>query len=408
MPTTQGQLTLQDSYQFISDRITSEDGSFPDEVKERIINDTLRRMRRKFDVPSSEQTSQTNLYSLEYYYNPPSPYLKQISRMYANYSTPDYSDFNPVSDDVFWRDARSSNLVSFTNEGANNYLLANVQTPYLPVALVNPCDTLNSYGTWALVAGNDADNLSLGTLYYRNGSASIQFDIDVSQSVNDYAEIICTGMPFVNLSENTFQGISTFFLWLYLPDSTDFTSFTMQIGSSLADYYEITTTVPFAGSTWKPGWNRVAWSWRNATTVGSPNSAQLDFFRFRATYPNTMTDQTGLCVDLIQAKTPRLYNLHWMSSALIADGATNAPKLSFDSPLDTSSYYIMDEMWVDYIHYSVLEECFTNFITDQDARDFYKGLRIEVEDTLQERFPSPRQPQVGEWQQTDEIQLLLN
>jgi hypothetical protein len=235
----------------------------------------------------------------------------------------------------------------------------------------------------------------------------VKFDITVGQSVSNFAEISNSTMTAVDLSATALQDVGTMFIYVYLPSSTAYTSFTHRWGSSASDYYESTVTAQFSGAAFVQGWNLLGFDWTTATTIGTPVDTAIDYLLFRATYAASFTSQTGLRIDAITMRQKSLLNLHYYSDYLVIDSGGTA-KDTFASATDTTSYLNFDPSFVDWILYSVLESVYTNVVVYPSGVGMYSNLRAECEDDIYRRFPSQKPPQMLNYMETDDLQDRIN
>lgn len=388
---------LSDFLNDISADIAQETGSCPPSVMVLAINDALNDLRTEFDVPTAEYVVQMPFFSRQYQY-PWQSGMKDILAIRDNYNIPDQTEFSRVDENIFWRGTDPRNTFSDHNEGTVKYLLANLKNPTLGQTMVNDCTAYNSNGTWvANTATSDAANVRTDNLYFRYGSGSVAFDIIVGQSVNNYAEIYNSTMRPVDLSGSAYKNIAELFGDIYLPSFAGFTSFTFRWGSDASNYYEVTVTTQAALQSFMAGWNILGFDWTLATTVGTPVNSAIDYLLFRATFPASMTNQTGLRLNFITANQRKIMNTHWTSDFLVIDGTTLTPKEKFANELDSTSYTNLDPVIIPWVRFTALEKIFTTHIQDADARAYFTGKKKSREVYLLERWPSNRQPKLGEW-----------
>lgn len=397
--------TLQDYYTSIGKRLVDEsNGTVTLAAQLEFLNSSIRRALRKFDIPQSERIQQMALYFGVEQYAAPSDY-KQAVGFYDQYRIEDNLNFKRVDEFDFWRTyPGSGNIFSESRDTTSRYILARLADQNLTNQTLHNCDTFDGNGTWiANTSTSDAANVTSDTLYVREGSGSIKFDIDVSQSVNNFAEISVTGMTSVDLSDAPLFGNGVLFIWVYLPSATNYTSFTMRWGSDASNYYENTVTTQFHGGAFVVGWNLLGFEWTTATTIGSPTSSAIDYLLFRATYPASFSDQTGLRIDFIVMREKRFVNLHYLSDAIVVDGSTGALKDSFSSTTDTSSYLNCDREFVDWITYMTLEDVYTYYAQNPQKAAYNRYLREELEKDLYMDYPSRREIPTKSYIETDSL-----
>lgn len=184
-------------------------------------------------------------------------------------------------------------------------------------SLVNGLNDLTDNGAWAAVAASDAVNLQQDTLVKKQGAGSIRFNVDVSNSVNDFAAIQNSTMTEVDLSSFTDSG--TLFAWTFIPDATLVTGFTARWGSSTSDYYEQSVTTTHSGRTFTDGWNRVGFAWDGSTTTGTPDDTAIDFIYLQMTYSSGQTDMNEVRFDEVVMKLPEVLENHYYSNFFAQD-----------------------------------------------------------------------------------------
>lgn len=174
-------------------------------------------------------------------------------------------------------------------------------------------------GTWAADATNgDALNLSADTIEYKSGSGSLNFDIDVSQTGNNTA-IISSTITSVDLTD--YNSVGRFVLDVYIPDETYTSSFTLYWGSDSSNYWSVTPTTDASGNAFASGWNKVAFSWEDATATGSPVITAIDYIRIDLNYAGGQGDDTDYRYDNLVIAKPEKLVFHYLSQRV---GTNNA------------------------------------------------------------------------------------
>lgn len=153
------------------------------------------------------------------------------------------------------------------------------------VQLINECDAATNFSV-----SDDGANLATGTAI--RGSNSLEFDVDVSASGNDFATLENSSLGTIDItSANGYLGF-----WLYVPAAfnTDLTDVRVRLGSDSSNYYEFTL-----GALTEDANNYIYLPFSGATTTGTPNEASIDYFRLRISYSGTYTDKSGILIDSI-------------------------------------------------------------------------------------------------------------
>lgn len=187
--------------------------------------------------------------------------------------------------------------------------------------------TQTDVDSWlADTAGSDATNLHQDIGYFKYGNASLAFDIDVSQSVNNYARVYDAGLGAVDFSDHL--NLSHGFQWVYIPATlVDYiTSVKIEWGQSASAYWHQTKTTPANGDDWKAGWNLVEVAWDAATKVGSPDEGLTSFAAISVIYSASCPDITGVRVSKLSFSRPEFMELWYYSRYLVKDATTGARK----------------------------------------------------------------------------------
>jgi len=400
--------TLNDAFTFIGKQIQEETGSVPKADQLEIIHSMLRRLRRKFDIPTSEIVTQQDVFSGVQEYAYPTG-AKDILTLRDNYKIQDNTSFSRVTEEVFWRDMNSGNKLSESRNGQTRTLLIDLQYPQTNYVILNSCESYDGDGTWtADTTNSDAANVATNNLRTRYNNGSVSFDIDVSQSANNYAEVYVTGRT-KNISVDSLDDVGVLFVWVYFPSTPTYvSSIRSRWGNDSSNYFEVTATTNWDGGSFGQGWNLVGFDWQDATETGTVDTANVDYLNFRFTYTASQTDVCGILLSLVVMRERRLLNLHYATDYLVVDDDETTLKEEFTDTSDTSSYFNIDRSFVDWILYSTLEQIFTNYISDPDSRAYFQNLRMELETDLVRRFPSTQQPMVNSNMEEDDLQDLIN
>jgi len=159
-------------------------------------------------------------------------------------------------------------------------------------------DTYDGDGTW--VGSNDATTVATDAATYKEGSGSVSFTIDVSNSTSNKATLTNSAFTAVDISAYDLNegGI---ILWAYLTDAGDIKSFEVKWGSDSSNYYAAKQyEVDVQGLKYKNGWNRIFIPTRNRQTVGSPDMSGVDYLQVNIGFDSGETDQASCRLDSIQ------------------------------------------------------------------------------------------------------------
>lgn len=250
-------------------------------------------------------------------------------------------NYDKLTPSEFWR-RLDRNTISIDTIKGSRFLLVNRPSAGLEQR-IHDMDSLTTNGTWAVVAGTDAANISTDTVNKVQGSASISFDIDVSNSGNDYAAIANSTLTAINLT--AYQNKGTVFASIYLPNATYISGFTLRFGSDSSNYRSISVTSTFDGRDFTAGRNIVGFKWTDGTDTGSPSYAAVDYTYIQATYSSSQTDMTGILIDDLVIRTPEVLELHYYSNTFFKD-VSGTPKITISAGDDeTLTAYEDDDVF---------------------------------------------------------------
>lgn len=384
--------TLGSIFQDISIDISGEDGTVNPNVKLLAVNDALQEIQDEWELPTTQFTVPIDVFNFNWKYPVPDGYKEFVDLRQADVMR-DYTDFNNVTRDDFWRNYRSSNQVSEEWEGNTRLLLISLYTIHLPSQLVDPMDFFNIDGTWVADPGSGAKNVQTNFLYYRpdTNSSSVSWDIDVNLN-SATADVVKSNLMPVDLSGQYLSGIGEFFLQMYLPNSSNYSSFELEIGSDSSNFYRMSVTTQFAKAPFTKGWNVLGFDWTTATTVGTPNNAAITFVRVRANYPAGFTSQIGLSMNNLICRARLSMDLDLASEFIVTDGSTGQLKRTFASPTDSNSYLNIPQPFENLVRYKALVKIFTTHIDDPIAMNKFMAKEQTIQDALLMKYPSKRQP----------------
>jgi len=196
------------------------------------------------------------------------------------------------------------------NKGVKSLRLS-IDTKYSGITLHN-MDSVTANGTWSV--GGDAENITVDTNNYMSGSASINFDLS-GAGTTGYIEN--DDMDEVDLSDE--EDIGKIFVRVYLPDADKITNVILRWGSSPTAYWSDTQTSPHDQSSFKNGWNIIAFDWNGAAKTGSPDSSAVNYLRVTITYDGT--PDTDFRVDKIVCSAGEIYEIEYYSKYLFSDSS---------------------------------------------------------------------------------------
>jgi hypothetical protein len=212
------------------------------------------------------------------------------------------SKFTQVLTEDFDYNKENNTFNIFYNKGIRSLRLSKALNSG---TVLSSCNSLTSEGTWT--AGGDATNLTLDDLYYVSGSGALNFDWTATTSADVYITLITS----VDLTD--FEDIASVFAYVYIPDSTLITSFTLDWGSSASAYWSKTVTTS-NNSAFHNGWNLLRFDWNGATKTGSPDSSAVDYVKLTITH--TADAETDFRLDEIICTNGEIFEIDYYSSYL--------------------------------------------------------------------------------------------
>jgi hypothetical protein len=230
----------------------------------------------------------------------------------------------------------------FTIRFNNGVKSMRVNAPFIPLnQLVNGCsNTLN----WTY--SSNISNVIQDTVNYADSLAGASIAFNVASGTNPQSAVLTNSLNSdTNLTG--FVGQSSFFLWVFMPTGADFSTITLNIGSSASNYYQFTATQTQEGTAYQNGWNLIQFIWTPQTTqVGTPNSALLTYIQISLTYNGTAMNAVRICG--LYCRVALVYDIEYYSRYIFADATTQAFKEIPSSindyiNLDTDSYNLY--MW---------------------------------------------------------------
>lgn len=187
-----------------------------------------------------------------------------------------------------------------------------VNAPQLPQgAQLNAADAVNDNGIWS-TAGN-ASNIQTDNQYFTSGaSGSVSFTLNQTGTPGSTGSVSNSTMGALNLT-NFFNNAYLFFQ-VYLPNAAGFTSVTYQFGSSASNYYQATFTTDYMGDAFQNGWNQLGAAWSTFSTVGTPNTASINYINVIFTYNGTI--QTQVRINQFYCRMGVIYDIFYYSKYL--------------------------------------------------------------------------------------------
>ena len=226
---------------------------------------------------------------------------------------------------------------SIERKDNDSYLVVILDSKYKPQT-VSSLDSLTADGgTWAAdETTSDATNVTVDTVEFKQGSGSINFDVDVSVSGNNRATIYNDDVDELDLSD--FEDLGAWIFWIYVPDVTYFSSVTLYWGSSSTAYWSATVTTELNGGAWANGWNRVKVNWADASLTSTPDETAIDYIRFDFNYTGSQTDDTDFRIDDLTITRPEPLTFYYTSWYVGTDTTGATSRLAFSATTDIPFY----------------------------------------------------------------------
>lgn len=232
-------------------------------------------------------------------------------------------------------------------------------------------------GTWAVDAVNsDALNLEVDNIEYKQGNGSLKFDIDVSQSGNNRATIINTGITTRDFS--SLEDLAAWFFWVYIPDVTYFSSVTLYWGSDSSNYWSGTATTDYNSEAFVDGWNRVKIDWRTATQTLSPDATAIDYIRVDFNYSASQGDEQNFRIDdlkLIMPEHMTFYYTTWNVGNNNAGAGISAFTATNDVPFFSGQY---DAYRYAVAHYAASLAFYNLRLSDDAEKEENKAIQAYI------------------------------
>ena len=268
-----------------------------------------------------------------------------------NYQTFQFTSGKQLSEDI----ANKKDISSYTIERHDRkaYIVVNHASKY-QAKLISSFETLtDGGGTWAADATtSDAENLAVDSVNFNEGSASLKFDADVSNQANDRSSIYNTTLTQLDLTE--LNALSSAFLDVYIPESTNFSSVTLTWGTDTSNYWSATVTADAFGASFVEGtWLTLKFDWTAATTTtGTPDAEDITYVRVDFNYAAGYSDATGFGVDHLRFVRPEKLKLFYLSTYVGRD--TNSAYIQlFSATTDTPFFSgLYDQMKYSVAHYA--------------------------------------------------------
>lgn len=219
--------------------------------------------------------------------------------------------------------------------------------------VLDGCDNTTGW-----TAAGDASGLAQDKTVYYEEPSSIRFNLATSGS-NGYIEKTITAQDLTD-----YEGVGVVFVAVRIPNATAVTSIGVRLGSSSANYFNVSDTDGFLG-TWRAGeWTIIALDLSTASETGTVDIENVDYVRVYVNYDGTA--MSNFYVGALWVSLPSPHEMLYYSSAIFLNTTTNV--LSKTIGDDT------DELVLNDAAYTLLELETALTILLQNGGDIATGL----------------------------------
>lgn len=334
------------------------------------LNRGLNNIKNRLGLTIAKDRSVLDIFSSVFEVPLPTGFHQPIKPMDRPFDT----DWDFTTAENFWLNRKNQMMAVDALAGTKFLLVRDTGGVNL---VLHSCDSFDGNGTWAAdISSSDATNVSTDSVTKQVGAGSINFDVDVSQSGNDYAALSVSDMNSLDLTDYLNRG--TAFMRLFIPDAANVTSVTLRWGSSASAYYETTVTANYSGVSLRTGWNRLGFTWPTSTT-GSPDITAINHLYVRVTYSSSQSDDTDFRIDDIMMAKPVQKELAYYSQYLVQ---TSASVLQ-GSFINTDDVSLLDDEDDDVLYWWGMYQSLKRLKDRQrdaaDARvDYERGLQTMI------------------------------
>jgi len=348
-------------------------------INERALyNRGVREIISAIDLRSQKRKSQISpgIYTKVYSYAAPAD-IKDNAVVDIQKQTDRKEEFFLTTPEEFDRTKTyRSGLVAFDDHDFIKTMNLSTELNTTEVA-INEFDSLTGNGTFA--ATGDASALSIDSVNFINGSASLQFSTASSATA---AVITNPDMTALDLTKFNSHEL---FLWVYIPSTTGLTNFILKWGSSSSDYWSQTVTTTHEGLAFQTGWNLLRFNWPSSYT-GTPVITAVNYMQLTITKTGSMAAQTQWRLDFLVARYGEIHSIIYYSKFAWQD-STYAYKEN--STADTD-YLVADTDEFNLIVQYCAKLASQAVRMDANDRKAIADDLITMQDRYIQRFPSDR------------------
>lgn len=271
------------------------------------INDAVREVY-KVDLRSSKRKVSTapNLFDDVHQYSCPADLkgYKIIGLRPQSLERDPFQVWELTTEDEFDRRKNEEvNLLSFRDRDMVRTFLASMSVNDTGFTI----SSLDSDDYWSTFGG--AENIVVDRQQYIKGSASVKFDIDATAVYT--AGIQNSLLSTYDLTD--YKDNASVFVWAYITSTTGLTSFSLRLGSSSSNYYEMTTTATNENTSFATGWNLLRFNFTSKTTTGTPVDTACDFAAIYMTKLDTKISESSYRFDHIMVRRGEIFDFIYYS-----------------------------------------------------------------------------------------------
>jgi hypothetical protein len=241
----------------------------------------------------------------------------------------------------------TNNLWAIERKDKDAYIVINHESKHNSFSIANFDSEGSDKGTWtADSTGSDATNLTYDVNEVKEGSAALNFDVDVSQSANNLATVYIVRDSVDDLGDQ--EDLGTFVLDVYIPDVTEVTSVSIKISSdsagtpsTITNYWTLTATTDINGNSFVNGWNKVSMAWSDATQTASPDAEEILYYEININYGASQGDDTDFRVDnfyIVRSERLVFHYISWLVGTNTGGTDITAFTASTDIPFFSGVY----------------------------------------------------------------------
>lgn len=348
------------------------------------LNNCINHLIKDHGIYATKNRAYIDIFPSVYEYSVPSDFFDAIN-IQRNTSPRDLLRITPED---FWANINSYSDVFAIDSYRSSHTILIKTSSTSKSAVLNACESTTDNGTWAAEASTDAVNITTETVNQLAGAGAIAFDVDVSNSGNNYAAVEVTGMTQVDISDYLSRG--SVLLDIYIPSATYITSVTLRWGNDSSNYYSQTATTQHNGLAIRDGVNTFAFNQSTATETGTVTDTAIDYLNVRVTYSASQADASGFIVDNIRIENPYRVELHYYSTSFVQDGNDSTYVSKFTNTSDAS---LLDDADDDILLNWALADAFLIKQQPADRAEFIRLYEAGVE-RLKTRYNSEKKREV--------------